>query len=278
MTVQLELADLGLAERTSAELSAEHAARVAATVDAPVTPGEGDPLPLLWHWAYFTPDAPTARLGDDGHAPLPEGPASRYPRRMWASGTVEALRPLTVGRAATRVSRVASAKESEGRSGALLIVRLEHRYAQEGEDALVEEQTLVYRQAGAATPKPVGDVRPPLGEGEWHRRHLPDPRLLFRFSAVTFNSHRIHYDQPYATGVEGYPGLVVHGPLTALLVGESIRQEYGRDLARFEFRANAPLFVDHPFTIVGTRGDPVSARVVRNDGTEAVQVTAALAG
>jgi hydroxyacyl-ACP dehydratase HTD2-like protein with hotdog domain len=278
MTVALVLGDLGLDERTVSELSVEHAVRIGATVDAPEVPREGEPLPLLWHWAYFTPTVPTSGLGEDGHAPLPQGPASGYPRRMWASGTVEARAPLVLGRPATRTSTITSAKESVGRSGPLLIVQLEHRYSQGGRDAVVEGQTLVYREAGPPTPPPVGDHRPPVGEDEWHQRHVPDSRLLFRFSAVTFNTHRIHYDQPYATGVEGYPGLVVHGPLTALLVGESIRREHGRELARFEFRANAPLFADHPFTIVGRRGDPVTARVVRNDGTDAVQVTAKLAG
>ncbi len=281
MTVDLTLADLGLVGSTSSELSVEHAHRLAATIDSPVRLATGDPLPLLWHWAFFTPDAPTADLGDDGHPRLPPGPLSAYPRRMWASGTVAAAGPLAVGVPATRATSIVRVKESTGRSGALAIVTLEHRYGQGGADRLVEEQTLVYREAGPAVPMPVGDHRPTVAGDQWSDRHRPDSRLLFRFSSVTFNTHRIHYDQPYATSVEGYPALVVHGPLTALLVGESIRQATGREVTRFEFRATAPLFAGSEFTIVGTPGgpgEPVAATVVRNDGTEAMQVSADLAG
>jgi len=200
---------------------------------------------------------------------------------MWASGTVEALSPLAVGVPATRTTTIVGVKESTGRSGALAIVTLEHRYGQGGVDRLVEEQTLVYREAGPPVPLPVGDHRPTVIAGQWSDRHRPDSRLLFRFSSVTFNTHRIHYDQPYATAVEGYPALVVHGPLTALLVGESVRRACGREVARFEFRATAPLFAGSEFTIVGTPGgpgEPVAVTVVRNDGAESMQVSAGLAG
>jgi 3-methylfumaryl-CoA hydratase len=276
VTPDLTLDQLGLATQTTSELSAEHADRVGATIDSSARLQDGDALPLLWHWAYFTPTAPTSDLGADGHPRLPLGPVSKYPRRMWASGVVEANGKLVVGEPATRTSRIVSSRESVGRSGALLIVQLEHRYRQGHDDLIVEEQTLVYRDAGPPLPLPVGEHRPSVEGGQWSEHHTVGSATLFRFSAVTFNSHRIHYDQPYATTVEGYPALVVHGPLTALLVGESIRRECGRDLARFEFRATAPLFADVGFTIVGTPGTPVTAAVVRNDGTEAMQVSADL--
>jgi 3-methylfumaryl-CoA hydratase len=272
----VSLHDIGLTEETGSELSPEHAVQIGATVNATSTPGAGDALPLLWHWAYFTPTAPTSELGTDGHPVLPDGPLSKFPRRMWASGSVEADGDLVVGTPATRTSRILDHKESEGRSGALFIVRVEHRYRQFDVDRIVEQQTLVYREAGPPIPLPVGNHRPEVEGDQWQEDHLPDTATLFRFSSITFNSHRIHYDEPYATSVEGYPALVVHGPLTALLVGESIRRRLGRALARFEFRANAPLFVNCPFSIIGTPGTDVSAHVVRNDGTEAMKVTATL--
>jgi 3-methylfumaryl-CoA hydratase len=272
----LTLSDIGLTERTTSEMSVEHAEQIAATIDSSNQSQRGSPLPFLWHWAYFTPTAATAALGDDGHPRLPPGPLSAYPRRMWAAGKIEACRPLVLGVQATRTSKIVSTKESTGRSGTLAIVGLEHRYHQEDAERLIEEQTLVYRGAGPPVPLPVGALRPSIKAEQWSDRHRPNSRLLFRFSSLTFNSHRIHFDRPYATSVEDYPTLVVHGPLTALLVAESIRRACGRDLARFEFRANAPLFVDSELTIVGTRGTPIEAEVVRNDGVKAMQVWAEL--
>jgi 3-methylfumaryl-CoA hydratase len=272
----LTLEDLGLPGQTTSELPAEHAVRVAATINSDLQPCQGDRLPLLWHWAYFSPTVISADLGLDGHPQLPPGPVSHFPRRMWAAGNLVAKGPLVIGVPATRHSRIVSSKESLGRSGKLLLVVVEHRYRQNDEDTVVEEQTLVYRQDGAASLMPVGSFRPELEAGQWEERQTLDSATLFRFSSVTFNSHRIHYDRPYATLVEGYPALVVHGPLTALLVGESIRRKCGGELVRFEFRAIAPLFAAAPFTIVGTPGTPVVARVVRNDGLEAMRVTAEL--
>jgi hydroxyacyl-ACP dehydratase HTD2-like protein with hotdog domain len=277
MSAGLALSDIGLVAETTSELSADHAVQVGATLNTSSTPGRGEPLPLLWHWAYFTPTAASSALGTDGHPVLPPGPVSAYPRRMWASGSVESTTPLVLGSPATRVSSILSSKETDGRSGALFIVRVEHRYRQFDVDCVTEEQTLVYRKPGPPTLLPAGDQRPEATEGQWTQRHTPDTKSLFRFSSITFNSHRIHYDEPYATGVEGYPALVVHGPLTALLVAESIRSQFHRDLGYFEFRASAPLFADAPFTIIGTPGAPITARVVRNDGAEAMSVTAQLA-
>ena len=276
MTVALSLGNLGLSEESTSELSAEQTVRIGATVDATTVPGAGEGLPLLWHWAHFTPTAATSDLGADGHPRLPDGPLAQYPRRMWASGTVEALGQLVVGEPATRRSQVVEARESDGRSGALMIVRVQHRYSQFDADQIVEEQTLVYRTPGPPVPMPAGDHQPEVGPDRWQERHTPNTATLFRFSAVTFNSHRIHYDRPYATGIEGYPALVVHGPLSAVLVGESFRRRFGRELSRFEFRANAPLFVDLPFTIVANSGPPLEAEVFRNDGVQAMAVAATL--
>jgi hydroxyacyl-ACP dehydratase HTD2-like protein with hotdog domain len=270
--------ELGLETKTDSILSAEHATRIGAVLDARHTFADGDALPVLWHWACFAPLTPTVDLGADGHPQLSEGTTSNYPRRMWASGTVDALGQLVLGENATRHSRVVGAKESNGRAGPLLIVEVEHRYRQFGVDQIIEGQTLVYRKPGDIVPLPEGDVQPDLESGQWQERHVPDPVTLFRFSAITFNSHRIHYDQPYATRVEGYPDLVVHGPLTALRVGEAIRTHNGRPLMHFQFRANAPLFVNLPFAIVGrVTGDDVAAKVIRNDGMEAMTIAGRLA-
>ena len=274
MKVALNLGDLGLAEEMASELTAEHTARIGATIDAIGIPGDGEGLPLLWHWGYFTPTTATRELGTDGHARLPDGPLVQYPRRMWAAGTVEAPGQLIIGEPAMRTSQIIETRESMGRSGALLIVRVQHRYRQFNADQIVEEQTLVYRTLGPPVALPVGDHQPEAGPDLWQERHTPSTATLFRFSAITFNSHRIHYDHPYVTGIEGYPALVVHGPLTAVLVGESMRRRFGRELSRFEFRANAPLFVDLPFTIVGTAGPVIEAKVIRNDGIEALTVSA----
>jgi hydroxyacyl-ACP dehydratase HTD2-like protein with hotdog domain len=196
---------------------------------------------------------------------------------MWAGGRVRLVTPLVVGEAAERHSTVLRTRETSGRSGDLLVVTLEHRYRQRGEDAVVEEQDLVYRTAGPPVPPPEGDELVAAPDGGWSLRRVLEPPVLFRFSAVTFNSHRIHYDEPYATGVEGYPGLVVHGPLTAVLLAESARSGTGREVATFDFRATAPLFAGLPFSLVGEVDEAagtVAARAVRNDGE--VAMTAAI--
>jgi hydroxyacyl-ACP dehydratase HTD2-like protein with hotdog domain len=276
VTISLSLGDIGLTEETASELSVEHTARIGATIDATVIPADGEGLPLLWHWAHFTPTTATGDLGADGHPRLPDGPVARYPRRMWASGTVEAPGQLIVGQPATRTSQIIESRKSEGRSGALLIVRLQHRYRQFDAVQIAEEQVLVYRTPSPPVELPIGDHQPEVRPDQWQERHTPNTATLFRFSAITFNSHRIHYDQSYVTGVEAYPALVVHGPLIAVLVGESLRRHFGQELSRFEFRANAPLFVDLPFTIVGTAGPVLEAKVIRNDGTETMTVAAML--
>lgn len=279
--MHLRLEDLGLTEVTESSMSVEHSTRIAAAIDDPHTFGQGEALPLLWHWAHFTPLTPTTELGTDGHPVIPEGPIRRFARRMWASGSV-AVREggtLVAGQPAVRRSSVVGTKESEGRSGSLLIVTLEHRYLQFGADQIVEEQTLVYRMPGPGLPLPEGDWQGSAEEGQWTERLVPGPVTLFRFSAITFNSHRIHYDRTYATLEEGYPALVVHGPYTALMISQSIRHHFGRELRSFDFRASAPLFVDQPLTIVGTSsGERPSVQVIRNDGAEAVVASAELGG
>lgn len=274
----VELPDVGFTALATSPLSVEQTSRIAATFDLDPPPGAGDPLPLLWHWAHFDQRVATSALGPDGHPHVPGELAARFPRRMWASGWVEGLAPLLVGEPVERRSRIARTKESEGRSGSLLIVDVEHTYRQGGEDRRLEGQTLVYRAPGPPASSPDGDVRPEPDEGGWAETVTMGPVPLFRYSAITFNSHRIHYDQTFAREVEGYPDLVVHGPLTATLLCDAVARHAGRPVTRFDYRANAPLFADLPFTLLGTPdGDEVAARVIRNDGAEAVAATARLA-
>lgn len=200
-------------------------------------------LPLGIHWCVGLDSVKTSALGSDGHPPkggfLPPVP---YPRRMWASGALEIMAPLRAGQALQRRSRIVSVAPKSGKSGNLCFVVVEHALAADGLPAIRETQTIVYREAGA-----VGTVPelPPDGSVEdttGGRTLLPTAALLFRYSALTFNSHRIHYDLPYARGEEGYPGLVVHGPLQATLLADHAAQRLGRPLTQFSFRGQGPAF------------------------------------
>jgi itaconyl-CoA hydratase/mesaconyl-C4 CoA hydratase len=269
------LDDLGVPQRSVAVVDAAHVERIAATFDAP-PPSAGDPLPALWHWAFFTPTTSTAGLGTDGHPVLTSPALAAFPRRMWGAGRVEWEHDLRVGEPAERASAVRSSREVTGGSGALLIVSLEHEYHQGGVRCVREQQSLVYRDP-PADPVPLPADGPPVEvpAGSWAEEQRPAPPLLFRFSAITFNSHRIHYDLPYVRDVEGYPGLVVQGPLTALTLATFAERCTGRRLAAFEFKATAPMFAGLRSTFVCAPPDPETssggAHVLRNDGTVAMQ-------
>jgi 3-methylfumaryl-CoA hydratase len=210
----------------------------------------GGRLPALHHWLYFwdarTPDA----TGPDGH-PKRGGflPNIALPRRMWAGGRLRFLAPLNFGDPVHRVSAIRSIETKTGRSGALVFVKIAHQILGPQGLAIEEEQDLVYRDAGpsggtASAPAPAADQAPDTLDSI-----DPDPVLLFRYSALTMNSHRIHYDQPYATGEEGYPALVVHGPLQATLLARLAARELGTDLSQFEFRGIAPALVGQRLTL-----------------------------
>jgi 3-methylfumaryl-CoA hydratase len=214
--------------------------------------GAGDPLPPLWHWLYFWTVAPAAALGPDGH-PARGGflPPIELPRRMWAGSRVEFHRPLPVGAKAVRRSRIADVALKEGRSGRLAFVTVAHEIAVDGRVCVSDEHDIAYREAARPGERP-GPGEPAPAAAPWRREVLADPVLLFRYSALTFNGHRIHYDRTYATGTEGYPGLVVHGPLLATLMVELVRAERpGAGIGRFEFRALRPIFDTAPFTVAG---------------------------
>lgn len=209
-------------------------------------------LPALWHWAYFRSD-PRARLGADGH-PERGGllPPSSLPRRMAAGGTVRFPGSLRVGRVATRVATVTSVVAKIGASGPLLFVTVTHEYRDADGVQILEEQDIVYREA-PTTPWREDDVPGSAPEAEWTETVRPDPVTLFRFSAATGNSHRIHYDHPYATDVEGYPALVVHGPLLACwLAALCQRHRPAHRISSFRYRARAPLFAGDTVVLTGS--------------------------
>jgi 3-methylfumaryl-CoA hydratase len=212
-------------------------------------------VPPLGHWLYFLPDARQSAIGDDGHPRRDDGgllPPVPLPRRMWAGGRVEFLAPIAVGAVLTRVTTIAAIRAKRGASGDLLFVTLQHEIAADGIPAIREEQDLVYRApATAASPPPAEPAPASVPEpADAVRRVTPDPVLLFRYSALTFNAHRIHYDRDYARDVEGYPGLVVHGPLIAtLLIDHALREMPGLTPTRFSFRAEAPLIDGMPFDL-----------------------------
>ncbi len=222
-------------------------------------------LPQGIHFALCTPDAPTAQLGEDGH-PLRDDseqsflPPVPLPRRMWAASQIDFVSPIPLGASIARTSTVASIKEKSGGSGQLVFVDVEHETSANGTLAVRETQTLVYREA-APSGAPLSP--PALGDGgfdpsKWdaHRTLTPDPRLLFRYSALTFNTHRIHYDAPYAEAEERYRGLVVHGPLTASLLLQLAARELGENTLRnFQFRGMSPAVADEPLHLVMRRAD-----------------------
>ena len=209
-----------------------------------ITPlAAGDPLPLLYHWLYFWDVRPPKDLGGDGH-PARGGflPPVPLPRRMWAGGRLRFLKPLLVGERVTRVSTILKVEAKSGRSGNLVFVTVKHQLAGAQGPAVVEEQDIVYREVAApgSIAAPLDDATPP--RAPWRRDVYPSPVLLFRYSALTMNGHRIHYDRPYATNEESYPGLVVHGPLQATLLADLATRYLTVPIAAFEFRGTSPAF------------------------------------
>ncbi|MCU0624526.1 MAG: hypothetical protein MUF53_11810, partial [Gemmatimonadaceae bacterium] len=234
---------VGRTETVHDDLAVAQAQAAAATLDEPVhAVAHGTALPVPWHWFYFLPRAPQEQLDDDGH-PRRGGflPPVPYPRRMFAGSRLTVHRPLVLGAPATREGVIRDVQLKSGKSGNLAFVTVGYRFVQHGETALEEEQDIVYREPGAPVPAPTVVPWEPAPEGAWTRLVTPDPRLLFRFSALTFNAHRIHYDRPYARDVEGYPGLVVHGPLTAALLAQLVRMRQPGAIRQFSFRGVAPL-------------------------------------
>ncbi|MEV7040960.1 MaoC family dehydratase N-terminal domain-containing protein [Amycolatopsis sp. NPDC051061] len=214
---------------------------LASLLDVPEPDGV---LPLLWHWLYLLDRPAQADLGPDGHPVrgtvlAPPGPGRR---RMWAGGRVRTPGALRMDEPATRTSEVLAMREKEGRSGPLTFVTVAHRITQAGRLVVDEEQDIVYRAGSALDARPDDGPEVPPAPGEWSIEVTPT--LLFRFSALTYNAHRIHYDRDYSREVEGYPGLLTHGPLQAVAMAEAARARGVEGALEFEYRLVAPLF-DH---------------------------------
>lgn len=249
---------IGRTEESHDQLSRNLVKRIAATLGED-TPAHGEALPPLWHWAFFQDPIAESALGGDGH-PARGGflPPADNRNRMWAGGRVEFIAALRVGGEATRVSTIKHIEEKHGRTGALLFVTVQHDYLQDGELAIREEQDIVYREP--SPPKSGGGEALPAGD--WREGVVPSPTLLFRYSAVTFNGHRIHYDWPYVTGTEGYAGLVVHGPLIATLNLRAFRRANPQTrLRRFAYRGLRPLIAPEPFEVAGRITAPGKAQL-----------------
>ncbi len=242
---------LGNTETLNDTITAAPVSALSATLDRnDEKPIKGTDLPELWHWLYFLPHAPQSEIGDDGH-PKRGGflPPVPLPRRMWAGGRLQWLAPLSVGDEIQRVSKIESVSHKAGRTGDLIFVLVKHEVSNKNGSALIEEHDIVYRDAPGPDDKPVPPTLAPT-DAKWSKKITPDPVLLFRYSALTFNGHRIHYDRKYVTEVEGYPGLIVHGPLIATLLVDLVRQSIpGCKLKSFEFRAVKPSFDINPFIV-----------------------------
>jgi 3-methylfumaryl-CoA hydratase len=259
---------------------------LSATLDrSDPAPIKGTSLPELWHWLYFLPSAPQSEIGSDGH-PKRGGflPPVPLPRRMWAGSRIQWLAPLAVGDEIKRISKIESVTHKAGRTGDLIFVLVRHEIFNQHGLALIEEHDIVYRDAPAPDEKPVAPTPAP-SNAKWTKTITPDDVLLFRYSALTFNGHRIHYDRKYVTEVEGYPGLIVHGPLIATLLVDLVRQSIpGCTLKSFEFRAIRPTFDINVFKVSAKpdlekdlSGKTISIWAEDHEGWLTMQATAVLA-
>ena len=276
---------IGREQRQTDRLDPALAARFLATFDLawPVKSA----MPQGIHFCLCTPDAPTRLLADDGHPRRQENAAGLLPpipleRRMWAGSEIAFHRPIVIGDAIERVSRIAAIREKSGNTGKLVFVEIDHETHAGGALAVAERQTLVFR-AGALrgaelSPPPCLAARFERQPWDTHRERVPDAPLLFRYSALTFNSHRIHYDLPYARDVERYRGLVVHGPLSASLLLQLAGEQFGDNrLASFTFRGTSPAIAGEPLHLVMRgAGDALEMAAFADDGRQVVKAEAVL--
>ena len=268
---------VGKTETLADTVDAVRIAALAATLDR-AAPADSS-LPPLWHWTHFWPLAPASQIGEDGH-PRRGGflPPVPLPRRMWAGGRLSFDAPLKAGDAMQRKSTILDVNAKSGGSGLLAFVTVRHDISSGGHLALSEEHDIVYRDLPPPDAKPAPGKPAPTDEA-FSREIHPDPVLLFRYSALTFNGHRIHYDRSYVTGVEGYPGLIVHGPLIATLLMDLLHRNLPQaQVRKFSFRAVGPLFDIEPFTVCGKQeGKTVRLWAKNQRGELAMQAEAEIA-
>ena len=276
---------VGKSEELHDDITAAPLRGLSATLDRDdAQPAKGTPVPPLGHWLYFLPQAPQSQLGPDGH-PRRGGflPPVPLPRRMWAGGRLTWVpgNPLRVGDAARKVSRIESVTHKSGRTGEMVFVLVKHEVHNAQGLCLTEEHDIVYVAAAQPGAKPASPIAAQTA-ATWQRRIVPDDVLLFRYSALTFNGHRIHYDRQYVTEVEGYPGLIVHGPLIATLLTDLVRRhESHAVMRRFAFRALRPTFDLNPFFVNGepsADGRQVKLWAHDHEGWLTMQAEAELAG
>lgn len=245
---------IGKEERGTDLLSVRHARLMAATLGLPQEPlQEGAPLPALWHWIYFLEGQPPEALGRDGH-PARGGflPPTPLPNRMWAGGTVNFHEALPLGAQIEKRSRIESIEHKQGRSGELVFVTVLHEILHNGKIAISETHDIVYKQANGPT-KGGTAMRMPTPS---HSTSIkPDSTMLMRYSALTFNGHRIHYDADYCREVEGYPNLVIHGPLSATLLAGFAEEVGGRPLKQFRYRGVQPSLLGATLTVNAAQGE-----------------------
>lgn len=265
---------IGREESATDIVTPQLVARFDATLGTVTEPAAGAVAPLLIHLCLAPPAAPMDALGPDGH-PARGGflPPVPLQRRMWAGGAFTFKDDIRVGDEVTRRSRILDVTVKEGRTGTLCFVTVEHTIVANGRTAIVERQDIVYRQADGASAKPAAAAPAPKGEHNFTVE--PTPTLLFRYSALTFNGHRIHYDAPYAREVENYTGLVVHGPLQATLLAHFAARIKGRRPATFSFRSSSTLFDGQPF-ILSASEDGAALRLwtARSSGPAAMSAEA----
>ena len=251
---------------------------LAATLDhEPEKYVEGGILPPLYHWLYCLEPTRFGDLAADGHAEKGEFmPPVPFPIRMFAGARVEYTGDLRIGERVQRLSRIKTVCYTEGRSGALVFVTVSHQLSNDDGTQLTEEQDIVYRPATATKARPPEPAAMPP-EADWRREIEPDERLLFRFSALTFNAHRIHYDLPYARA-EGYPALVVHGPLIATLLADLVARECGQPVLRhFEFRAKSAYCLGERISLIGKRvADTIELTAINDQGIAGLSARAVL--
>ena len=243
---------VGRTEERSDRVTPVPLAALAATLDRDdPAPTEGSAIAPLRHWLYFLPLVRRSETGPDGHA-LRGGflPPVPLPRRMWAGGELEFFEPLRVGDEAKRTSRISDVTMKTGSTGVLCFVSVEHLITTARGTAVRERQDIVYRDMSTAQPAAPAKAPPPPPVARHRESHMADPVLLFRYSALTFNGHRIHYDRDYVTRVEGYPGLVFHGPLQAAFIIELAAKVHGGAAPKkFSYRGLQPLFEGSEFSI-----------------------------
>ena len=272
--IEMLRAWVGRTRQDEDTLGLRQAQLMAATVDyAPPTPlRDGSPLPPLWHWLYFLEGLPERELGRDGH-PARGGflPPVPLPNRMWAGGRIDFLAPLCIGEKVRRISRIRSVEHKRGRSGALVFVTVEHLFESvSGAPLLREEHDIVFRSAERVSVPSVSEPAAALPPGARIQTLKPSTTTLFRYSALTFNGHRIHYDADYCRAVEGYGAPVIHGPLNATLMAglaASVAASQGQTLRRFSYRGLRPALLGETLQFVAwPQGDMIAVETRVSNG------------